>query len=110
MSTATTIEAVDVEFTSDGSAKSLSDNHHDSEKAVPPHLPALAPIQSNRSLAPEGGLEAWLVVLGAWCCSFCSFGWINSESPFLSLEYPFETASELYLDSFNRCWCVPKLL
>ncbi|KAK2074465.1 hypothetical protein P8C59_008672 [Phyllachora maydis] len=28
--------------------------------------------------APDGGLVAWLVVLGAWCTSFCSFGWINS--------------------------------
>lgn len=28
---------------------------------------------------PDGGLEAWLVVLGAWCVSFCSYGWINSE-------------------------------
>jgi hypothetical protein len=28
----------------------------------------------------DGGISAWLVVLGAWCTSFCSFGWINSES------------------------------
>lgn len=28
--------------------------------------------------APDGGLVAWLVVLGAWCTLFCSFGWINS--------------------------------
>lgn len=27
---------------------------------------------------PDGGTAAWLVVLGAWCCSFCSPGWINS--------------------------------
>lgn len=27
---------------------------------------------------PDGGTTAWLVVLGAWCCSFCSPGWINS--------------------------------
>jgi MFS family permease len=26
---------------------------------------------------PDGGLEAWLVVLGSWCALFCSFGWIN---------------------------------
>lgn len=30
---------------------------------------------------PEGGLQAWIVVLGAWCCSFCCYGWINSECP-----------------------------
>ena len=28
--------------------------------------------------APDGGFTAWLVVFGAWCTSFCSFGWINS--------------------------------
>lgn len=26
---------------------------------------------------PDGGLEAWLVVLGGWCGLFCSFGWVN---------------------------------
>ena len=28
----------------------------------------------------DGGFVAWLVVLGVWCTSFCSFGWINSSS------------------------------
>ena len=28
---------------------------------------------------PDGGLQAWLVVSGAFCCLFCSFGWINCE-------------------------------
>ena len=28
---------------------------------------------------PDGGLAAWLVVAGAFCCVFCSFGWINCE-------------------------------
>lgn len=36
------------------------------------------PAKPAGSGAPDGGLEAWLVVLGAWCTSFCSFGWINS--------------------------------
>lgn len=31
------------------------------------------------SSAPDGGLQAWLVVLGAWCSSFVSYGWINSK-------------------------------
>ncbi|KAL1310958.1 hypothetical protein AAFC00_001179 [Neodothiora populina] len=26
---------------------------------------------------PDGGLEAWLVLVGGFCCLFCSFGWIN---------------------------------
>ncbi|KAK2606292.1 hypothetical protein QQS21_003340 [Conoideocrella luteorostrata] len=34
------------------------------------------------SQAPDGGMQAWLVVLGAWCTSFCSFGWINSVGVF----------------------------
>ncbi|KIN02991.1 hypothetical protein OIDMADRAFT_195593 [Oidiodendron maius Zn] len=28
------------------------------------------------------GVAAWLVVLGAWCSSFCSYGWINSVGTF----------------------------
>ena len=26
---------------------------------------------------PDGGVEAWLVVLGCFCCLFVSFGWIG---------------------------------
>lgn len=29
------------------------------------------------SLPPDGGLQAWLVVVGAFCSLFVSFGWIN---------------------------------
>ncbi|KAL2837685.1 major facilitator superfamily domain-containing protein [Aspergillus pseudoustus] len=36
------------------------------------------PLQS----APDGGLVAWLVILGCWCASFCSFGWLNSVGIF----------------------------
>ncbi len=28
---------------------------------------------------PDGGFAAWFVVAGAFCCVFCSFGWINCE-------------------------------
>jgi hypothetical protein len=31
---------------------------------------------------PDGGLVAWLVILGCWCASFCSFGWLNSVGVF----------------------------
>lgn len=31
---------------------------------------------------PDGGTEAWLVVFGAWCGLFCSFGWLNSIGVF----------------------------
>ncbi|KAJ9138430.1 MFS general substrate transporter [Pleurostoma richardsiae] len=32
--------------------------------------------------APDGGFEAWTVVLGGWCASFCGYGWINSIGTF----------------------------
>nr|WNT93880.1 putative MFS transporter [Emericellopsis sp.] len=31
---------------------------------------------------PNGGRAAWTVVLGVWCTSFCSFGWLNSIGTF----------------------------
>ncbi|MCJ1457942.1 hypothetical protein MMC28_008311 [Mycoblastus sanguinarius] len=31
---------------------------------------------------PDGGREAWLAVSGAFCCLFCSFGWINAIGVF----------------------------
>ncbi|KAI9830253.1 MAG: hypothetical protein M1819_005780 [Sarea resinae] len=43
----------------------------DLEKAAAP------PHPMHPSAFPDGGLEAWLVVMGAFCCLFCSFGWIN---------------------------------
>ncbi len=39
---------------------------------------------------PDGGAAAWLNVLGAWCCSFSSPGWVNST----------------YFPSFQ---CIPRL-
>lgn len=33
----------------------------------------------NPNDSPDGGLEAWFVVAGAFCAVFCSFGWINCE-------------------------------
>ncbi|CAK7203832.1 hypothetical protein SEUCBS139899_006581 [Sporothrix eucalyptigena] len=40
------------------------------------------PALFQRPAAPDGGLAAWLVVLGTWCTSFCSFGWLNSIGAF----------------------------
>jgi hypothetical protein len=36
---------------------------------------------NNDDRPPDGRITAWLVVLGAWCILFCSFGWINSMLP-----------------------------
>ena len=42
--------------------------------------PAPAPFKPPPGMAPadfpDGGLVAWSVCLGAWCCIFASFGWI----------------------------------
>ena len=52
-------------------------NHADVEK------PGASAVQGpNPADFPDGGLEAWLVVLGAWCCLFVSFGWITSIGVF----------------------------
>lgn len=44
---------------------------------------------SSIDIRPDGGLEAWMVVAGAWGSSFCSWGWINSL--FFSLKAKTET-------------------
>jgi hypothetical protein len=54
-------------------------HEHDHEKATQPRAPG--------SDAPDGGIAAWLVVLGAWCASFCSFGWLNSMTTFHLPKY-----------------------
>ena len=45
----------------------------ESEKKAP-HLGLMDP-----SAFPDGGIEAWLVVFGAFLVLFCSFGWINCK-------------------------------
>lgn len=40
--------------------------------------------QSNPSEPPDGGLEAWIIVAGSWCCLFVSFGWITCIGDFQS--------------------------
>ncbi|KAI0185487.1 major facilitator superfamily domain-containing protein [Xylaria flabelliformis] len=59
--------------------QSDSDLGADTERApietIPTDKPAIAG-------PPDGGAVAWLVVLGGWCCSFSSPGWINSVGGF----------------------------
>jgi hypothetical protein len=71
-------------------------HEQDAEKAVQPKLPG--------SDVPDGGVIAWLVVLGVWCCSFCSFGWVNSTtgSYWDKISYSTLTAT--------RCWHLPGVL
>ena len=49
-------------------------NDNDVEKgSEKPTTPAVFDPRQN----PDGGLKAWLCVLGGFCTLFCSFGWIN---------------------------------
>lgn len=50
----------------------------DIEKAAQDEKPK-PPGGFDPSSFPDGGWEAWLVVSGAFCCLFSSFGWINGE-------------------------------
>lgn len=44
--------------------------------------------EAKKNDAPDGGMQAWSVVLGSWCVLFCSFGWINStDSPIAVRKY-----------------------
>jgi MFS family permease len=42
---------------------------------LPP--PPSGPLAIDPSEFPDGGIKAWTVVLGSFCCLFVSFGWIN---------------------------------
>ena len=44
------------------------------EKPQVPPPGAFNPMEN-----PDGGLKAWLCVLGGFCTLFCSFGWINCK-------------------------------
>ena len=48
------------------------------EAPAPAPAPASEPINPfHPSQFPDGGKDAWLCLLGSFCCLFCSFGWIN---------------------------------
>lgn len=50
---------------------------------------------SNRAVdgIPDGGVEAWLVVLGAWCGMVCTYGWLNSMCTYRSALFCICTSS-----------------
>lgn len=61
-----------------------------------------------KSPFPEGGLSAWLVVVGAWACFFSSYGFVTStgvfqnyyESHFLQDNSPSEISWILSIQAF----------
>ncbi|KAH7009243.1 major facilitator superfamily domain-containing protein [Microdochium trichocladiopsis] len=62
-------------------------------------------VQLQADGPPDGGTGAWLAVLGAWCCSFNSFGWMNSVGVFQSY-YEFGPLKDY--DSSTIAW-IPSL-
>ena len=55
--------------------KALSSNEENN-----PTTQAVSTVNSwDPNQFPDGGATAWLVVAGAFCSLFCSFGWINCE-------------------------------
>lgn len=75
----------------------------DPEKSTEkPHATAPAPTTPAIGPPPDGGAQAWLVVLGAFSGLFVSFGWINCRCH--SQRKP---AIKL---TFTRHWSFPSIL
>ncbi|KAJ2896971.1 putative riboflavin transporter mch5 protein [Zalerion maritima] len=85
------------------------DSESDQEKGSPPPQPG-APPGVNPADFPDGGFEAWSVVLGGWCVLFCTFGLINCIGLFM--EYystgPLQTysASTISWITSVQVWCM----
>lgn len=65
------------------------------------NVPQVDVVQSPKGI-PDGGFQAWRVVLGGFCCMFCSFGWINCK---FQRAVTFEVANMA-----QRHWHIPGLL
>lgn len=51
------------------------------ENGSEPPKPTMPP-GFNPADFPDGGATAWSVVAGAWCCLFCTWGWVTSIGVF----------------------------
>lgn len=40
------------------------------------------PLASPADSPPDGGIAAWIVVFGGWCCYLSSYGWLSSMGVF----------------------------
>ncbi|KAK7398670.1 hypothetical protein QQX98_011941 [Neonectria punicea] len=72
---------------------------HDQEKGLPPATTVLDSEPDPKDF-PDGGTEAWVVLFGAWCTLFCTFGIGNSIGVFQAYyvsdglkQYPSSTIS-----------------
>ncbi|KAH8906633.1 MFS general substrate transporter [Coniochaeta sp. PMI_546] len=61
----------------DGSDHERESRHADGFQQTQPEV-SEKPIEHIQPQFPDGGVKAWLVVLGCWCTSFASFGIVNS--------------------------------
>ncbi|KAK1142186.1 hypothetical protein N8T08_008112 [Aspergillus melleus] len=55
------------------------------EKSTDPKLEVAATASETLECSAgqvDQGMRAWTVVAGAWCCLFCSFGWVNAIGVF----------------------------
>jgi hypothetical protein len=69
---------------SDHNVRNPTQIEPESEKTELPTVPTVeAAVVSTYGPPPDGGFQAWLVVLGGFCTVFASFGWINCK-----LQYP----------------------
>ena len=65
----------------DTASETTKCNISDPENSAPAHEHGQDEPATEKTQAltpPDGGFSAWLVVVGAWCASFCGFGWVNS--------------------------------
>ncbi|KAL3421605.1 major facilitator superfamily transporter [Phlyctema vagabunda] len=66
----------------DVSIDSSSDKTTGLDTKVPVDGLAVEVSTSKSDEGVDGGIKAWTVVLGAWCCLFCAFGWVNAIGVF----------------------------
>ncbi|KAI0421419.1 major facilitator superfamily domain-containing protein [Xylaria grammica] len=69
----------DTEFETEPSVPESSDKGNDN---IANSSLATASDPPSKSPFPDGGLSAWLVVLGAWACFFSSYGFVTSIGVF----------------------------
>ncbi|KAL1867536.1 hypothetical protein VTK73DRAFT_4139 [Phialemonium thermophilum] len=78
--------------------------HGEPESSATPRTSSPSPVsvakpQLAASEPPDGGLKAWLTVVGGWLCQFCSFGFINALGTFQYVYekeiLPHESASDI---------------
>ncbi|KMU74826.1 hypothetical protein CISG_00756 [Coccidioides immitis RMSCC 3703] len=50
----------------------------DQRKQTPASESTESPPEAPKYVPPNGGIRAWLCVLGGFCCQFCSFGFLNA--------------------------------